>query len=235
MTAPLIGLTTYGRQEDGKYYLPAEYVDCVRRAGGLPLLLPPGPSDVEGWLALVDGLILTGGGDIDARRYGGGGSKQNYKVDAERDGCELESARKMLASRLPALCICRGTQVLNVALGGTLIEHLPDVVGEQVLHRDADTEPISHAVNVSQDSALAKQLGTESVAPLSWHHQAVGELGDGVHVVATAPDGVIEAIEIEGHPQVLAVQWHPELTAATDSTQQGLFNWLVREASRRKI
>ena len=133
--APLIGLTTYHRNGDHKFDLPAEYVDAVRRAGGIPVLVPPGESRWDDVLRRLDAVILTGGGDISPDAYGGRDHPMLYMVDDERDASEISLARRAVDSGLPTLGICRGTQVLNVALGGTLVEHLPDVVGEDAAAR----------------------------------------------------------------------------------------------------
>lgn len=230
MDAPLIGLTTYGRDGQGWFQLPGEYVDSVRRAGGVPLLIPPGEPDVGRWVRTVDALVLTGGGDLDPDVYGGARLESTYMVDGERDRSELALARRLLDSDLPGLCICRGTQVLNVALGGTLVEHVPDEFAERVTHRLPPREPTPHAVSVEPGSRLAGLLGATEIEAVSWHHQAIRDLGEGLSVVARAPDGVIEAVELAGRERLVAVQWHPELSSATDAAQQGLFDWLVREA-----
>jgi putative glutamine amidotransferase len=226
-TAPVIGITTYGRDERGRYTLPSEYVSAVERAGGVPVLIPPLPAHAQRYLALVDGFVLAGGGDLDPRQYGGNTHETLYNVDPQRDALELELARRIVERRQPALAICRGLQVVNVALGGTLIEHLPAVVGESVLHRAPPREPTPHPVRLKPGSRLAGLVGTEECTPLSWHHQAVRTLAPGFEAVATAPDGTIEAIELTGHPWLLAVQWHPELTAQRDPAQQRLFEALI--------
>lgn len=230
---PLIGITTYGREE-GWFKLPGEYVDGVRRAGGIPLLIPPGEPDLARVLGTIEGLVLTGGGDLDPQSYGGKPHETVYMVDTERDALELELARRLAASELPGLCICRGMQVLNVACGGTLIEHLPDEVGEEVLHRAPPRTPIDHAVAVEPDSRLAAVLGTTGFSSKSWHHQAVRALADGFRVVARAPDGTVEAIECPAKPSLLAIQWHPELDAAASAVHQRLFDELVRMAKARR-
>jgi putative glutamine amidotransferase len=230
--APLIGITTYGRDEKNEFHLPAEYVDAVRRAGGIPVLMAPGESRIAAWLATVDALILAGGGDLDPHAYGGAEHATIYMLDAERDASEMQFALDIADSTLPVLCICRGAQVLNVALGGTLYEHIPDEFGDTVTHRQPPREPIPHEVTVQKGSRLADLMGAETFSSVSWHHQAVRELGRGLTAVAFASDGVIEAIELEGRPDLVAVQWHPELSAAEDPRQQGLFNWLV-ECARR--
>ena len=231
MTA-VIGITTYGRDERGRYTLPAEYVAAVERAGAVPLLIPPVPGHAARYLELVDGVVLAGGGDLDPAHYRGRSDETFYGVDAQRDALELALARALVERRQPTLAICRGMQVLNVALGGTLIEHLPAVVGEDVLHRKPPREPVAHPVSVKPGSRLAAIAGVTQCAPMSWHHQALRTVAPGLEVVATAPDGTIEAVELPGHPWLIAVQWHPELTADKDPAQQRLFDALVRATHR---
>lgn len=230
MAAPIIGLTAYGRDEQNRYHLQAEYVESVRRGGGVAVLLPPGEPHPSAWLSSIDALIVAGGGDLDPATWGGPEVDSNYMVDRERDESELELARAVIERDLPTLFICRGMQVLNVALGGTLLAHLPDAVGEEVAHRLPPREPTPHPVHVERRSRLAELLGTSDPEPVSWHHQAIDRLGAGLEVVARAPDGVVEAVELTAHPRIVAVQWHPELSAERDPTQQRLFDWLVGEA-----
>jgi len=232
MSAPLIGITTYGRDEGNRFSLPADYVDAVRRAGGAAVLLPPGEANVDRWLDLLDGVVLAGGGDLDPRLYGGSPHETIYMVDAERDRSEIAIARRIVASQLPALGICRGMQVLNVALGGTLHEHLPDRFGDSVRHRAPPREPTSHAIRADASSRIAEIFGAHEFEAESWHHQAVRDLAAGLVVVAHAPDGVIEAIEKPDHPWLYAVQWHPELSASRDPVQQRVFDRLVEAAIR---
>ncbi|MCH7689025.1 MAG: gamma-glutamyl-gamma-aminobutyrate hydrolase family protein, partial [Planctomycetes bacterium] len=176
MPDPLIGITTYGQDEERHFLLPREYVDSVRRAGGLPMLIPPGESRIEKILERVDGLILTGGGDLDPVHYNGSQHESIYMLDAERDTSELNLAKTAIESGFPVLGICRGLQLINVALGGSLIEHLPDVVGEKVIHRLPPREPTEHAITVHQESRLAGILGETQFVAASWHHQAVREV-----------------------------------------------------------
>jgi putative glutamine amidotransferase len=224
---PLIGLTTYGRSADNRYALPAEYVDAVRRAGGVPVLLAPGETHWTGLAETVDAFILTGGGDIDPSRYGGLRHETNYGIDPERDVFELAVARHIIDSGLPTLGICRGAQILNIVEGGTLIEHIPDEFGESVLHRAPPREPIPHTIKLKPGSRLLQVLQIEEFQVTSWHHQAPRKVADSFAVVATASDGIVEAIEKPDHPWMIAVQWHPELTAASDPLQQRLFDALV--------
>ena len=230
MKPALIGITTYGRNEDGHFFLPSEYVDSVRRSGACPILLPPGEESLDGWLELVDGILFPGGGDIDPARYGGSEHEMIYMVDSERDTTELALLNRILESGLPTLGICRGTQLLNVALGGTLFDHLPDHVGEEVAHRLPPREPTPHAIRVEEGSGLATILGKTEFDAESWHHQAIREVAPGLTAVAQAPDGTVEAVEKKDHPWLYAVQWHPELTAEKDPVQQRLFNALTEAA-----
>jgi putative glutamine amidotransferase len=227
---PRIGITTYGRNEEGRFTLNARYVECVRRAGGLPLLLPPGEPHLEEALELFDALVMCGGPDVDPKLYGGRAHPQLYGIDPERDASDSALVKAMIARRVPALCICRGLQVLNVALGGTLIEHLPDEVGELVPHRGEERAYVPHEVRLEPRSRLAALLGAQTLRPASSHHQAVRKPGAGLEVVARAPDGTIEALEHREHARLIAVQWHPEYTAHEDAQQQKLFDELVRWA-----
>ncbi len=229
---PLIGVTTYSINGQGEIPLPFQYVDSVRRAGGIPLLIPPGETQLESVLDTIDGLVLAGGGDICPSRYGGRGHETIYMVNPERDETELRLVDLLLARRLPTLAICRGLQILNVALGGTLHPHLPDVVGEQVTHRLPPREPTLHPIRLTPDSRLVATLETEHLSGMSWHHQAIDQLGRGVRPVAHAEDGVVEAIELDDRPELVAVQWHPELTSHDDPAQQALFDQLIQRSHR---
>ncbi|MCW5889028.1 MAG: gamma-glutamyl-gamma-aminobutyrate hydrolase family protein [bacterium] len=226
---PLIGISSYGRAgERQTFSVPCEYVDVVRLAGGVPLILPPVECEVPEGLDAIAGLILPGGGDVDPAHYGGGHHDANYGISAERDRFELALARAALQRPgLPVLCVCRGMQLLNVALGGTLISHIPDHFGEQVVHRAPQLKPIQHGVRIDAESRLGRLFGEDRITVQSVHHQAVGTLGRGLRAVAWAEDGVVEAVESERHPFVLAVQWHPELDALSDRRPLRLFEELV--------
>jgi putative glutamine amidotransferase len=240
---PLIGITTYGRDKDDRFALPIEYVDAVRRAGGVPVLLPPGETSVEELIERLDAFVLSGGGDVDPARYGGDTAHPKVeRIDAERDAFELALARAVVKRRVPALSICRGCQVMNVALGGTLHEHLPDAVGESIAHRPEAKESdkddaavrIRHAVAVEDGSRLADLMGTMRPSPVTWHHQAADRVAPALRVAARADDGTIEALELPEHPWLVAVQWHPEMSAAEDVEQQRIFDGLVAAARERR-
>ena len=208
-------------------------MDAVRRAGGIPLLLPPGEPRLDAVLPLLGAVVFSGGGDLDPDLYGGSHHETIYMVEPERDRSEIELARRVFDLEVPTLAICRGTQILNVSEGGTLIEHLPDEVGETVNHRVPPREPTPHPIRVEPASRLAGILGATDFSCMSWHHQAIRRVAPGFEVVAHAPDGTIEGLEMPSHPWLVAVQWHPELSAAEDPVQQRLFDALVQAAAAR--
>lgn len=224
---PVIGIVTYGRDEEERFHVPAAYVECVLAAGGQPVLLAPEGPWPEDLMPRLGGLLLTGGGDIEPARYGGRVHPHLYLVDPRRDAFDLAAVRAAIARGLPMLCVCRGMQMLNVALGGSLIAHLPDVVGERVRHRDPERGPVAHRVTIGRDTRLWRILGAESVEVSSRHHQGLDRLADGLVATAWAADGVVEAVELPGHPWAVGVQWHPEQTALHDPVQMRLFQALV--------
>lgn len=235
----IIGITTSGRNEnmyDTKYYdhyyvVPDLYVEAVRKAGGIPILLPPGETAIEQVLELVDGIIVTGGGDITPEAYGG--DKEHpavNRLDKERDDFEFELIRKVAERKdKPVLCVCRGMQVLNVALGGTMYEHIPDV-REVDTHRNEVGYWQIHEVTVDADSKMADAMDSQTVNTYSGHHQAVKDIANGLRVVAKSPDEIVEGLESSSHPWMIGVQWHPEKSAREDATQQALFDKLVEIA-----
>lgn len=229
---PVIGITTYSRNEAGEFYLPGAYIDAVQLAGGIPVLLPPNQPAPKQILAIVDGLIFSGGGDIDPQHYNGEHHPSIYLVDAERDEFELALAKAAIASNVPVLGICRGMQILSVASGGSLITHVPDVYGETINHRlDHPRRPIPHDVQVQPNSRMARILGKTEITVVSWHHQAIKAVPEGWTAIAQAEDGLIEALEHQEHPWMLAVQWHSELSP-DDPVHQRLFQALVEAAGR---
>ncbi|MCS6958729.1 MAG: gamma-glutamyl-gamma-aminobutyrate hydrolase family protein [Pseudanabaenaceae cyanobacterium SKYGB_i_bin29] len=230
MSYPVIGISIYGRNQEGDFYLPGAYVDVVRKAGGLPMLLPPGESQIDALLDQLDGLILAGGGDIDPQFLSSPTAwhPKIYGVDLERDIFELALVERVMQRQIPVLGVCRGLQVIGVAGGAELVVHIPDVYGETVLHRlEEPSRSTEHGVTIASDSRLARTLQTTSVQITSWHHQAIASAPPQWRVVATAEDGVIEAIEHTSHPWAVAVQWHPEMM-----NQMALFVEFV-EASRQ--
>ncbi len=232
MRAPIIGITTETNDQN-EYVLPVEYAAAIRKAGGIPLLLPPGEPNTVTLLDLLDGLILSGGGDIDPRYYGSRGHPAVYMIDGARDEMELALAQQAARGDLPTLGVCRGAQLINVALGGTLVEHLPDEIDNTIAHRMEPRGYAPHPVTIAGGSQLAAVIGEKVVVGASWHHQAIRTPAPELVVVARAADGTIEAVELPGHPWLLAVQWHPEITAGEDPLQQRLFDALVGAARAR--
>jgi putative glutamine amidotransferase len=214
---PVIGLTTYlsqarlGVWDVPASFLPAVYFQGVTAAGGVATLLPPQPVD-SGIAARVldglDGLLITGGPDVDPAAYGQQPHPATDQPGCQRDEWEFTLLGAALERQLPVLGICRGAQVLNVALGGTLHQHLPDVIGHSG-HRAGNAVFSTLQVRTKPGSRLAALVG-ESVEARCYHHQAIAELGDGLVASAWDGDGVVEALELPGHGFVLAVQWHPE-------------------------
>jgi putative glutamine amidotransferase len=201
------------------------YFHAVERAGGIPLMLPPIPAlldRIPALIAAVDGLVLHGGGDLDPRLYGQEPTGDGlYGIIPEHDAVELAVVRAALDADLPTLAICRGLQVLNVALGGTLLQ---DVGSESHWH-------IHHSVAVESDSLVAKAIGSDTVtAGHCVHHQALDIVGEGLRVTGMV-DGMVHAVEVPAKTWVVGTQWHPEDDAATDPQQQSLFTALVQQAT----
>ncbi len=228
--SPIIGITTYGRKKDDSYYLPGAYLDAIRNAGGFPILLPPGEKGVVRILELVDGLVFAGGGDIGPSIYGGNSHSAIAGVDPERDEFELALAEEVLQNLIPSLGICRGSQLLNVATGGKLIEDVPDELGDSILHRLSVGEASEHQVQIERGSRLAEIMGSNEVNVKSQHHQGLRRVPKVWRISARAPDGVIEALEHKTHPWMLAVLWHPEMSPE-DPHHQRLFKAFVEASS----
>ncbi len=210
---------------------PRGYLDSVARAGGLPLLVDP-VGDPSGLLERVDALVLTGGPDLDPRGYGEEPQLQTYGADPHIDAFEVALVREAIDRELPTLAICRGLQLLNVALGGTLHQHIPDDPGVEPHGRPGEPGGgRAQEISIEPGTLLSKVMGTQRPVGSCHHHQAVARVGRGLRVVARADDGIVEGLESEdAGGWLLAVQWHPEDTADTDPAQQRLFDALVAEA-----
>jgi len=210
---------------------PRGYVESVTRAGGWPALIDP-VGDPEGLLDRFDGLVLTGGPDLDPAGYDQARHPKTYGVDPAVDEFELALTRDAIAREMPTFAICRGHQVLNVALGGTLHQHIPERPGVPAHGRPGEPNGgREQEVNVEAGTLLAKVMGSTRVTASCHHHQSVDRVGTGLRVVARADDGIVEALELDHPgPWLLAVQWHPEDTAEHDVAQQHLFDELVQQA-----
>lgn len=229
MSRPVIGITTYAQDASwGVWNLPAalvplDYVDAVERAGGRPLLVPPSEDAVDETLAVLDGIVFSGGADVDPARYGAEAHPETDTPQARRDAGEMALLQAALARDMPMLAICRGFQLLNVARGGDLVQHLPETVGNDD-HKRTPGEFAVHPVEIEKGSRLGAIVGERSDVT-SHHHQAPGRMGEGLVATAWAADGTLEAFEDPDRRFTLGVQWHPE-----SSEDQKLFDALVAEA-----
>jgi putative glutamine amidotransferase len=228
---PIIGITTYltsatfENWTEDSALVPADYVRAVEVAGGRPMLVPPSEIAVEETLDVLDAVIFSGGSDLDPETYGQEPHPETKGVVADRDRAEIRLLEAALARDMPVLAVCRGSQVLNVALGGDLVQHLPDVVGHDD-HKHTPGEYADHDVELVEETRLGALLGDH--APVkSHHHQGFGQLGAGLREAARAEDGTVEALEDPGRRFALGVLWHPE--AGEDMR---LFEALVEEARR---
>jgi len=229
MRIPVVGITAYAeRAQFGAWdvptaFVPLSYVRAVERAGGRPLLVPPSEEAVEETLDALDGLVLSGGADLDPDLYGDAPHPETFGVNPQRDRDELALLRGALERDLPVLAICRGSQVLNVALGGDLEQHVPDVVGHDE-HKQTPGTFSEHPVEVLSGTRLRDVLGDRTEIK-SHHHQGFKRLGAGLREAARAHDGTLEAVEDPSRRFALGVLWHPE--AGED---RRLFEALVEEA-----
>jgi len=239
MPSPLIGVTT--RKARSELYqidviqAPRPYSEALVRAGAIPVLIPLNlPLDkLRELLGRLDGLVFTGGGDIEIHRFNGEPHDKLYDLDAERDEIEIQLVRQAAEDNKPFLGICRGLQITNVAFGGSLYTHIPDQLPGALKHSNFPDHPwdyLAHPVQLSEGSLLAEILGEPIVEVNSLHHQGIKELAAGLRAVASAPDGLVEAIELPEHPFALGVQWHPECLPQ-DARMQNLFRALVQASS----
>ena len=230
MGKPLIGITTYVEDASWSHWtspaalIPFSYVRAVEHAGGRALLVPPAEDAVAETLDALDGLILSGGNDVDPRTYGSEPHEATSGTRPERDRAELALLEGALARDMPVLAVCRGSQLLNVARGGDLVQHLPEVVGD-AKHRETPGVFSAHGVLVDPESRLGAVVGAH--APVqSHHHQGFGRVGEGLRETAWANDGTLEAVEDPSKRFALGVLWHPE-----EAEDGALFRSLVEEAA----
>jgi putative glutamine amidotransferase len=237
---PIIGVTTY-RQEgttgvwDGEFaMIPGSYLSGIERSGGSLMLIPPQDLDAAHaarMASMLDGLMVCGGRDVDPARYGKVALSTTEEPDRRRDQTEDALLAAAIEAGLPVLGICRGAQILNVHRGGTLLQHVPDVIGDNRYQKGGGEFTMMNMFIV-EDTRLsdiysdAGEIGPAAV----YHHQAIDEVGEGLRVSAWSPDGLVEAIELDGHPFCVAVQWHPEKTLE----DLRLFQALVAHAESRR-
>jgi putative glutamine amidotransferase len=238
MTKPLIGITASSIDHRGPAYgevyaLTRKYAEGVLQAGGVPVIVPYN-LDEDSLLSLfdrLDGLLLSGGGDIDPAIYGEAPHPATAEIEADRDRVELALARWVVEKEKPFLAICRGIQVVNVALGGTLVQDIPSEVPDALEHSFergiVERGYHAHPVKIAADSRLAQVMQTEIAQTNSWHHQAIEQLAAQLKVTAHAPDGVIEAVEVPERRFAIGVQWHPEWMFEDQPEHRRLFEELV--------
>ena len=237
---PIIGCTTYRKAVPQKrpidvYGLMPTYTEAIQAAGGIPVLIPLGlrDQDLKALIERLDGILLPGGGDVEPERYNGRGDVEVWGIDQERDRTEIRLAQLAMTCQKPILAICRGLQVLNVALGGTLWEDVMSLIPGSLNHDLPDDIPrnhLAHTVTTAPDTLLSRCLGKSEVWVNSIHHQAIRDLASELVVTAVAPDNVIEAAEVPGHPFAVGVQWHPENLIHDDPAMLALFEGLVQAA-----
>ncbi len=217
---PRIGLTTYRQQGQTGVWdtemamIPAFYIEGITRAGGLAIMLPPQQltsAEAKDIVSSLDGLMLCGGRDIDPSRYGQSPHREAEEPDKLRDSLEEQLLSAAIDADVPFLGICRGAQMLNINRGGTLIQHLPDVVGDN-RYQKGNAEFTPADVEVDKSSILGSLVGEKVSNAALYHHQAIDDLGQGLKITAKSEDGIVEAVELADHPFGVAVQWHPEQT-----------------------
>ena len=217
--------------------LQRDYLFAIERAGGVPLMLPivEDPDTIRQQIALIDGLVLSGGYDVSPAHYGEEPTALLEEIHPERDEYELLAIEAAEEMQKPLLGICRGMQILNVAYGGTLYQDITHAPGERVKHRQkAKRYEPTHSVDVIQGTLLSRIVNAETLATNSFHHQAIKQLAPGFVVNAQARDGVIEGIERPGNRFMLALQWHPEMMAANDPYMQALFRLFVQGTKKEE-
>ena len=236
--APVIGITASFNPPNqgpfGEIMVGESYIQAVLRAGGVPVIIPVGlpEEDLSSLITRLDGILLTGGGDIDPERFNGRAHPRVYGIDARRDALELRLAQMAAGEGVPFLGICRGIQVINVALGGTLFTDITDQAPQPLKHDqypDIPRDFLAHSVALEPDSRLAQILGGVSFQVNSLHHQGLEQLAPSLRAVGYAPDRLIEAVELPNHPFGLGVQWHPEWLQ-DDAPQRELFRAFVQAA-----
>jgi putative glutamine amidotransferase len=233
MPRPVIGITIDQHDEAGKYESPADYSKAIEMAGGLPILLPyhTDLSLIPQYVDLIDGILFTGGNDLDPSAFGQSRHPKAVPVDPARQIFEMALLKGLENRQMPALGICMGLQLMNVYRGGSLHQFLPDVAREKSLeHRKLSEELLRHSVTLDTTSQIGAAIGKPEISVNTYHKQSVDKLGKGLKVIATAPDGVIEGFEDPTLPLFAAIQWHPE-RLTRESEHLAPFELLVKTAA----
>ena len=229
-SAPLIGLTPLWDKARQRYWMFPDYMERIRDAGGIPVILPmcDSPEEMDRILQKLDGILFTGGPDIDPVIYGSYDDTGTVDICAKRDAFELPLMRRARELQMPTLCICRGIQILNVALGGTVYEDIPAQYPTQLNHMQQIpfSEP-SHIVTVESGTVFSELVDSDHIWVNSCHHQAIRRLADELIVVARSSDGLIEAVELPGTTFCMGVQWHPERLPVDNSSSKAIFKAFI--------
>jgi len=236
MKRPVIGLTTDSNDSDDRYLSTMTYAAAIERAGGLPLLLPYAVDHalIPQYVDLLDGICFTGGNDMNPVRYGEEWHPKVSKMDERREKFEFALIAEVEKRRMPALGVCFGSQLMNVHRGGSLTQFLPDQKADAMEHRyQKEKGPARHPVTLDTNSQLGRAINNPNPSVNTYHKQAVNQLGKGLRVIATAPDGVIEAFEDPTFPLFAAVQWHPE-RLIDEAEHLAPFKLLVQKSSEGK-
>jgi len=244
---PIIGITpsaqldTLAHGTFLRYCMSAPYVRAVETAGGVPIILPPQRDSIDDLVAVIDGLLLSGGPDVDPARYGDMDvHPETYGIDPDRDQFEIDLFDSALRLGIPTFGICRGIQVMNVALGGTLIQDVATEhpgaadIGHRQHERGLEVSAVGHALSAVEPAPLPI-FGNDNLGVNSFHHQAIRDLAPALLPVAYSPDGLVEAVVMRGNSEVFGVQWHPELMFERDDAHLRPFSQLVEAAARSKL
>jgi putative glutamine amidotransferase len=231
---PIIGINC-DYEEKGKRpysFLYRDYSEAVITAGGIPVLLPiiREKEDAELCVQKIDGLLLSGGDDIPPQRYGEGKKEKTVCIHPDKDISDFAILQAAMQKKKPVLAICYGTQLINVALGGSLIQDIPSECTSAIVHKDVHNKRYTHPVTIQKDSLLYKIVGTGVVEANSTHHQAIKNLGKGILATAHTADGIIEAIECREYPFLIGVQWHPECMI-DHASHAALFRLLIKASA----
>jgi len=242
---PIIGITPSPMEDSQahgsftRYAAATTYTEAIEAAGGVPVVIPPQVGNIDEILSVVDGLLISGGGDIDPERYGDTQvHDKTYGIHFLRDELEIALVKEAVERDIPMLCICRGIQVLNVALGGTLIQDVPDQYSTEVEHAQQNDgvtkENPSHRVNTTPGSLLEQTYGASSIEVNSFHHQAIKDLAPDLEINGVAADEVIESVNRPGNGWILGVQWHPEMMFRAHPEHLKPFSALVAQAAQNR-
>ncbi|MEX1158775.1 MAG: gamma-glutamyl-gamma-aminobutyrate hydrolase family protein [Thermomicrobiales bacterium] len=241
---PIIGITpspmedTQAHGSFRRYAAATTYTEAIEAAGGVPIVIPPQVGNIHEIISVIDGLLISGGGDIRPDRYGDDEVHDaTYGIHDLRDELEIALVREATTLDIPMLCICRGIQVLNVALGGTLIQDVADQYSTEIEHRQQEhgirKEDPSHTVSVTPGSLLARTYEADEINVNSFHHQAIRELAPDLEINGASPDEIIEGVSHPASSWILGVQWHPEMMFREHPEHLKPFAALVAEAARK--